>query len=169
MNPNGHGHCNCFRQCFRCYFFCLLFRIRSTKCQSASLTLMFLPGHRFWPICDSKRSHLIFSGLCDLPEPVIGHLHFHDLGCRKSFSNCVCLAVQSEHTIFVRPLDSLYLRRASYGNFKCPRSPHSLQQYFWTSFGDMPLLQQTAQTRFRPRFLAFSKMFWLKASFSSSC
>ena len=129
---------------------------------------MFWPGHRFLPICASKRSHLIFSGLCDLPELVIGHLHFQDFGCRKSFSNCVCLAVQSEHTIFVRPLDSVYLRRASYGNFKCPRSPHSSQRYFLMSFGDIPLLQQTAQTRFLPCFLACANRFLSKAA-SSSC
>ena len=80
----------------------------------------------------------------------------------------MCLAAQSEHTIFVRPLDSLYLRRASYGNFKCPRSPHSSQRYFLMSFGDIPLLQQTAQTRFVPCFLTFAKRFLSKAA-SSSC
>ena len=148
----------------RCYRFCL-FRIRSTKFQSSSLIFMFWPGHRFTPICDSKRSHWILSGLCDLPEPVNGHLHLHEPFCRKSFSSCVCLAVQSEHTILVCPLESLYLRRASYGNFVWPSSPHSSQQYVLMSFGVMPLLQQAMQTRCRPCLLAFSKMFFSKASF----
>ena len=152
---------------FRACFFRLL-SIRCTKCQSSSLTLLFAPGHRLCPIWDAKRSHLKFSELCILSRPVPGHRHFHDFGWRSSFSTRVCLAVQSEHTIFACFLDSMYFRRVSYANFRCPRSPHSSHRYKLTSFGDIPLLWQSLQTRLRLCLCAFSRMFASNAFSASS-
>ena len=123
-----------------CVYFFRRLNIRCTKCQSSSLTWLFFPGHRRSPIFCGKRSHLIFAGLCILSRPVPGHRHFQDFGWRNCFSRRACLAVQSEHTIFAFLFESIYFRRASYGNFRCPRSPHSSQRYGLMSLGNMPLL-----------------------------
>ena len=151
----------------RAYFFRLL-SIRCTKCQSSSLTWLFAPGHRLCPIWDAKRSQLNFYGLCILSRPVPGHRHFHDFGWRSSFSTRVCLAVHSEQTIFACFFDSMYFRRVSYGNVRCPRSPHSSHRYNWTSFGDIPLLWQSLHTRLRFCHFAFSNIVASNALSASS-
>ena len=143
---------------FRAYFFRLL-RIRCTKCQSSSLTLLFAPGHRLCPIWDAKRSYLMYSELCIISRPVPGHRHFQDFGWRNCFSRRACLAVQSEHTIFAFLLESIYFRRASYGNFRCPRSPHSSQRYGLMSLGDMPLLWHSLHTSLRLWYWALKRVF----------
>ena len=142
-----------------CVYFFRRLNIRCTKCQSSSLTWLFFPGHRRSPIFCGKRSHLIFAGLCILSRPVPGHRHFQDFGWRNCFSRRACLAVQSEHTIFAFLLDSIYFRRASYGNFRCPRSPHSSQRYGLMSLGDTPLLWHSLHTSMRLCFRACSRMF----------
>ena len=121
--------------------------------------MVVFPGHRRSPIFCGKRSHLIFAGLCILSRPVPGHRHFQDFGWRNCFSRRACLAVQSEHTIFAFLLDSIYFRRASYGNFRCPRSPHSSQRYGLMSLGDMPLLWHSLHTSLRLWYLAFTRVF----------
>ena len=115
------------------------FCIRDTNCQSSALTPLFEPGQRLSPIRGAKRSHFTLSELCARSSPLPGQLHFQDFFSRSRFSKQALLAVQSQHTIFSCLFDCMYFRRVSYGNLRCPRSPHSSHRYAAISFGDMPL------------------------------
>ena len=119
--------------------FCCLWRMRCTNFQSFSRTSRLLPGHLRSPIFLGKSWHFSFDIKRGRSHPLPGHVHFQAVLLRKTFSISFCFVLQSEHTMMQRPVDAKYLRLSSSVNFKCPRSPHSIHRYFFTSLGDIPL------------------------------